>query len=700
MIFVDRVNADDNLSYCENIEATNPCVTADTWIMTTDGPRQVAELVGRSFSAVVDGQVFESGQEGFFSSGKKPVVEVTTDEGLTLRLTADHKVLRVKRMTRFVRETGWTEAAELCMGDHIVLHNHRAFSGWDGFGNEQQGYLVGLLVGDGTLKDDTAVLSVWGSQKEVANGGQVFSLGSVSVMRAVHNAAKVFNQRADHGGWAKISDRNEYRFKLAALRDLALDLEMQVGAKDITPAIERTSSKFYHGFLRGFFDADGSVQGDQRKGVSIRLSQSDLPRLQVVQRMMLRLGIVSTIYADRRQGGPRVLPNGKGGSREYYCLAQHELIITGDNLVRFADLIGFSDQEKSRRLVELLSAYRRAPNAERFVAAVKSVTVTGEREVFDAKIEGIRAFDANGLYVHNCGEQPLPAYGCCCLGSVNLAPFVSGAFTQQASFDFDAFAKVVKVAVRMLDNVLDVTVWPLPQQAEEAKNKRRIGLGFTGLGDALIMLGLRYDTEEARSMGARIAEAMRDTSYAASAELAREKGSFPSLDARRYLDAPRFASRLPEHIKQEIRATGIRNSHLLSIAPTGTISLAFADNAANGIEPPYSWTYQRKKREADGSHKVYDVEDHAWRLYRHMGGDVAKLPSQFVTALEIAALDHMRMVSVIAPFVDSAISKTVNVPEDYPFEDFRDLYFEAWKAGLKGITTYRPNGVLGSVLSV
>jgi len=299
-----------------------------------------------------------------------------------------------------------------------------------------------------------------------------------------------------------------------------------------------------------------------------------------------------------------------------------------------------------------------------------------------------------------CGEQPLPAYGCCCLGSVNLAPFVSNAFTQQASFDFDAFAKVVKTAVRMLDNVLDVTVWPLPQQAEEAKNKRRIGLGFTGLGDALIMLGLRYDTEEARDMGAKIAEAMRDTAYAASAELAREKGSFPLLDARRYLAAPRFASRLPEHIKQEIRATGVRNSHLLSIAPTGTISLEFADNAANGIEPPYSWTYQRKKREADGSHKVYDVEDHAWRLYRHMGGDVAKLPPQFVTALEIAALDHMRMVAAIAPFVDSAISKTVNVPENYPFEDFKDLYLEAWKAGLKGITTYRPNGVLGSVLSV
>ena len=299
-----------------------------------------------------------------------------------------------------------------------------------------------------------------------------------------------------------------------------------------------------------------------------------------------------------------------------------------------------------------------------------------------------------------CGEQPLPPYGCCCLGSINLAPFVREPFTGQARFDFAAFGKVVRPAVRMLDNVLEATVWPIERQREEARAKRRVGLGFTGLGDALIMLGLRYDSDEARRMGGRIAEAMRDESYAASIEIAREKGAFPLLDAERYCSAPRFASRLPEKLKGEIRRHGIRNSHLLSIAPTGTISLAFADNASNGIEPAYAWSYQRKKRMPDGSMKTYDVEDHAWRLYRHLGGDVASLPAHFVTAMDISALDHMRMVAAIAPFVDSAISKTVNVPEDYPYAHFKDLYLEAWKAGLKGITTYRPNKVLGSVLSL
>ncbi|HUF82017.1 MAG TPA: ribonucleoside-diphosphate reductase, adenosylcobalamin-dependent, partial [Burkholderiales bacterium] len=299
-----------------------------------------------------------------------------------------------------------------------------------------------------------------------------------------------------------------------------------------------------------------------------------------------------------------------------------------------------------------------------------------------------------------CGEQPLPPYGCCCLGSVNLAPFVREPFTAKARFDFEAFGDVVRPAVRMLDNVLDGTVWPIKRQQEEARDKRRVGLGFTGLGDALIMLGLRYDTDEARRAGAKIAEAMRDEAYAASIELAKEKGAFPLLDPDRFFSAPRFASRLPESMKSEIRRHGIRNSHLLSIAPTGTISLAFADNASNGIEPAYAWCYQRKKRMADGSMKTYDVEDHAWRLYRHAGGDPQALPPHFVTAMNISALDHMRMVAAIAPYVDSAISKTVNVPEDYPYEQFEDLYLEAWKAGLKGITTYRPNKVLGSVLSL
>jgi ribonucleoside-diphosphate reductase alpha chain len=299
-----------------------------------------------------------------------------------------------------------------------------------------------------------------------------------------------------------------------------------------------------------------------------------------------------------------------------------------------------------------------------------------------------------------CAEQPLPPYGCCCLGSIDLTRMVKEPFSKKAHFDEAPFRQMVRVAIRMLDNVLDATAWPLPEQQQEAQNKRRVGLGYTGLGDALVMLGLRYDTDAARSFAADITRLMRDEAYAASVDLAIERGKFPLFDADKYLAAPRFASRLPDELKARIRKHGIRNSHLLSIAPTGTISLAFADNASNGIEPAFSWFYTRKKRMPDGSSKDYQVEDHAWRQYKHQGGDVAKLPPAFVTALDISAIDHMKMVAAVAPFIDTSISKTVNVPADYPYEDFKDLYTEAWKAGLKGLSTYRPNSVLGSVLSV
>ncbi len=300
------------------------------------------------------------------------------------------------------------------------------------------------------------------------------------------------------------------------------------------------------------------------------------------------------------------------------------------------------------------------------------------------------------IYTTNpCSELPLPPYGACDLGSFNLMAFVRDPFSPTARFDFEKLAKLVPLAVRFLDDVIEVSRFPLPAQQEEAKAKRRIGLGLTGLADTLIMLGLNYASAEARAFAAKVMQTLCHTAYRASIALAKEKGAFPKFEREDYL-AAKFISSLPEEIRSAIAAYGIRNGVLLAIAPTGSISL-LAGNVSSSLEPVFAFRHQRRLQMPDGSCTLLEVEDAAFRLWRKLKAD-QPLPACFVTARELAPEAHLAMQAALQAYVDSAISKTINVPEDYPFAAFENVYWRAYELGLKGCTTYRPNPVRGAVL--
>jgi ribonucleoside-diphosphate reductase alpha chain len=296
-----------------------------------------------------------------------------------------------------------------------------------------------------------------------------------------------------------------------------------------------------------------------------------------------------------------------------------------------------------------------------------------------------------------CGEQPLPPYGACLLGSVNLARLVTDPFTDAAKLDEKALDDLVRTAIRMMDNVVDASKFPLPQQEAEAQAKRRIGLGVTGLADALLMLGLRYGAPDAVEQTRAWMKAIAKSAYLASVDLAKEKGAFPLFDAKKYL-ASGFMSKMDAEVRDAVAKHGIRNALLTSIAPTGTISL-YAGNVSSGIEPVFAYAYTRKVLQKDGSRTEEEVVDYAVQMWRDLKGD-APLPDYFVNAQTLAPKDHVAMQAAAQDWVDSSISKTINCPEDIGFEDFKDVYLSAWDLGCKGCTTYRPNEVTGSVLSV
>ncbi|MBI2267805.1 MAG: ribonucleoside reductase class II, partial [Armatimonadetes bacterium] len=584
----------------------------------------------------------------------------------------------------------------------LLLHDHRELRGWKGSYTEGEGYLLGLLVGDGTLKADKAVLSVWNPEtRAVVNGSpEVAMPGVLTVMQTALEYAQALPHRADFRGWMAVPGRTENRMSLGHVKKLAAELGMSPGSKDITPVMERASSDFYRGFLRGFFDSDGSVQGSQTKGVSVRLAQSDRDRLLAVQRMLLRLGIASTVYEGRRPPQLRLLPDQHGGRKWYPTVEQHELAITGENILRFAEVIGFSDSDKALKLRTLCSAYKRAVNRERFTARVASVTASGTEDVYDVQIPGIHAFDANGFFAHNCGEQPLLPNEACNLGSLNLARFVRPyrgihEGNGREKVDWAKMEEVVRFSVRFLDNVIDVNPYPLKDIDEMVKANRRIGLGIMGWSDMLILLDIPYDSEEALLMAQKVMSFIKEKGHDESSCLARERGYFPNW---------------PRSIFKADRP--LRNSTVTTVAPTGTISIIAG--CSSGIEPLFAVAYSH----IVGDRHLRFINPHFERIARERGfyaeelmekvarlGTVQGLPEVpldvqrlFKTAHDIPPEWHVRTQAAFQKSTDNGVSKTINLPNSATTDDVANAYLLAHDLGCLGITVFRDGCKEGQVL--
>ena len=687
VIFIEQMNRFNPTPHIGKYETTNPCVPGDTLVLTAEGPRRVMDLLGKSTALIINGKPFETAPAGFFPTGVKPLFTIRTKEGYSLRLTGDHPVLRVKKKTRHTLEKEWSPAADLRPGDEIMLHDHRGLSGWNGLYGEKEGYLMGLLMGDGTLKSDRAVLSAWQAP------------GTAGVMEAAHGAALPLPHRSDFKGWFPVRGRNEYRMSTAGIKKLALSLGLGPD-KAITPYLEtRTSSDFVRGFLRGFFDADGSVQGNREKGVSIRVSQSDLERLRAVQRMLGRFGIKCSIFENRRGRRVVLLPKGPGQRAAHVTGPQHELIISGENMALFAGRVGLCNTAKKNRLFSALASYRRKLNGERFTVRVDAVVPGAAEPVYDVQVPGINAFDANGFVVHNCGEQPLLPYEACCLASLNLGKFA----TEEREVDWEKLREVTRTAVRFLDNTIDSSNYVVQEIDRMHKGNRKIGLGVMGWHDMLVRLGLPYDSEAALETAERVMSFVNEEAKICSVELASERGVFPNFEGSTY-DTGRPEDR-------------VRNATRTTIAPTGTISILAG--AGSGIEPYFSIAFLRKN--ILGGVDLPEVNPLFLELARREGfyseeliRDIARtgfipedeeaVPARikglFKTAMEIAPEWHIRHQAVFQKYTDNAVSKTINLSREATAEDIKRAYVLAWESGCKGITVYRDGSREQQVLNV
>ena len=731
LIFWDRQHLYSTSSLYSDYKniSTNPCITEDTWIMTDNGALQVKDLIGSSFNAIVDGNPYPSTYEGFYPTGKKTIFEIETNEGFKIKATANHLIKKVSKIDRYKKETTWTAVSGLKQGDLLNLNNHENLS-WNGKGNKEIGWLLGSLLGDGNICNGECNLAYWGNLKmELKEHAIALIKNNIEYRDGFLGNGS--NQSVD------ILKRDKTNISSTYLTPIAEEYGIK-GDKKLQPEIEKTSSDFYAGFLSGWFDADGTVIGDLKKGISVRLSSSILENLFIAQRMLARLGIISTVYQNRKEAGYKLMPDGKGGEKEYWCKSSHELAISVDNILKFKNIIGFFDRDKTKKLNDLMNLYKRAHNKEKFVVKIKEIREIGEEFVYDCTIPSINEFDANGISVHNCSEIAMGADSCRLI-AMNLFGCVKNPFSKNAEFDYEKLYEVTYEAQRLMDDLVDLELIcvenilkkvdsdPEPDYIKDVekrtwellykngKNGRRTGLGFTALADTIAALGYKFDSNKSIEIVEKIMKTKCEAEFDSSIDMAIERGKFVGFDTK-IEDQSEFVQMLKvelPNVYDRMMKHGRRNVSISTVAPNGSLSILA--QSSSGVEPVFMLSYKRRRKinPADKDAKVDFVDEMGdkWqenevfheklKLWKQVTGkeDIKESPYFGATAEEIDWAKRVKMQSVIQKYITHSISSTINLPEETTVEQVSDIYMKSWEMGLKGITVYRAGSRSGVLIS-
>ncbi|PSQ08424.1 ribonucleoside-diphosphate reductase [Halobacteriales archaeon QS_6_71_20] len=740
VVYLERINKLHSFDVEEHpdhrILATNPCVTGETLVSTEDGLVPAEELYeqGVARDVVVDGRLSEETVKeasSVYKTGEKDVYRLTTEEGYELRLTADHRVMT---------GDGWVEVGDLGAGDTVHIQNRKGEFGRHG--SAAEGRTLGWLVGDGHLKhgEERAVLDFYDEDSEISDQ---FAADVNDVVREpVGNADyEVGVSDIGRGDDYRGEQAVEQRVRSTRLYEYAEEAGLTAEKLQVPDAVMRGSEEMARGFLRALFTADGGVQGKTEKGNSVRLTSTSTDLLRDVQRLLLNFGIASKLYEERHEAGEQAMPDGTGGTATHERQADHDLVVAKDNLVRFREEIGFLLDSKNEALENRLDSYDRGPYAERFEAIVESIERDGHEAVYDLSEPDTHSFVANGLVVHNCGEQPLEEYEACNLGHINLSTLADldapdwrvwseehadeydsedaavAAFLEEA-IDWEEFDYRIETGTRFLENVVTMSDFPVPEIERTVRDMRKIGLGVMGLAQLYIQLGVRYGSDTGNAIAEELMTHINHESKAASHDLAEERGVFDDWEDSKYADPVRYADWFEQYVGEDPEdwADGypIRNHNTTTIAPTGTTSMV--GNTTGGCEPIYNVAYYKNvSDDVQGDEMLVEFDDYFLRTLEANDVDVDAVKREaqeqmaanefdgvdgldtvpdaigelFVVTGDLDAKDHAGVQVACQTGVDSAISKTVNAPNDSTLEDAQEVFEYIYEHGGKGVTYYR-----------